>query len=555
MRIILPTLLLALLLPAAWAQEKADATAQLPKGLPVALRIASFDRVDALVKEWIPILKTFGLGAQVAPLEQMPASNFLFMVSGLNADIVDRTKPIYIGLVDQKEPVFVLHPAAGAMWEGKKELREGAFAILRGGAIVVAEGGLVDNEARGAPTTFGVDGDAVVHVYLGELLAQYKEEIEQEAAKAAMAVAAQGAVPEEARALILPVVTAVKDGLLSLEAVDYGVTWTGERLETDGLVSIREGSGLRNLLKRVGEPGSTDLVAYLPKEAYMTMSGNINADWPTKELKLLLEKAGGTEVAAALMQMVSMGSAFEADRTGKVAVSVNMNMMSVSVMSLAELKAGTDGKKLIESLDFTKTNEALKKIGLPVGQTLEKSVAKYKVKGGDGHEVDLHRIGMTSDDPDMAMAFAAMQGYLAVDKDILFLTMSPTAEDDMKALLDKVSRGEKDLESPHIKAMQRLAPRGCNLGMTINLGALKPMAMMLGMMGMPREVAQVVQNIPDVLPLSTAITFPDGNIRWRGDWPVMEAVKIAQAALGTAKESAPPPAPNAPTPEDEPEGD
>jgi hypothetical protein len=532
------------------AQEGDAATAQLPKGTPVSFKVASFDRIDALAKEWVPMLKALGLGAQVAPLEQMPASTFLFTLSGLNADIVDTKKPMYFGLTEDHEPIVILHPAAGAAWEGKKELREGAFAVTRGGAIVVAEPGLLDTEARGAPTSFRVDGDVVMHVYLGDIIAQHKEDIEEAATEAAMAVAAQGAVPEEARALILPLVTAAKNGVLSLESFDYGATWTGERLETEGFVAIREGSGLRNLLKRIGPGGSADdLVRYLPRDAYMTVTGCTNADWPAKEIKELLQAAGGTEVANAILQLMSVGSAFDAARTGRSATAINVGMMSVGMTGLMELKPGTDFKALLESYDVEKTNAALKKIGIPITYVLEKGTAKHG-------EIDLHRIAMSSDDPDMAMMFAAMQGFMAVDRDMLFMAMSATAEDDIKALLDRVARGEKDPEHPHATAMARLG-RGHNIGFTINLGALKPMAMMLGMMGMPPEVAQVVQNIPDVFPLSTAVTFPDGNLRWRGDWPVKEAMKIAQAALGGGAAGEAPP-PDQPKPEDEdaePEGE
>lgn len=552
MRTSLASLLLALFALAVRAQEGAerpggaagDATAQLPKGAPACFRIASFDRVDAIVNEWVPMLKAMGLGEQVAPLEQMPASNFLFMLSGLNADIVDRTKPIHVGLLEDDKFLVVLHPAAGAAWEGKKELREGAFAVLRGGAIVAGEGGLLDTEARGTPTTFRVEGDAVLHVYLGDLIAAHKEDIEQAATEAAMGVAAMGQIPEEARALILPIVTSVKNGILSVEAFDYGLSWTGERLETEGFVTVAEGSGLRNLLKRAGEPGSTDLAAYLPKEAYMTVTACMNPDWPTKELKEVLEKAGGAEVATALMQVLSMGSAFDEARTGRTAVSVNMNMMAMamSITTLAELKPGVDGAKVVEAMDFTKINESLKKIGIPMGYTFTKNVGKHG-------ETDLHRFGMTSEDGNMAMMFAMMQGCMAIDKGILFMTMSATGDDDMKILLDKVNRGEKIADHPHTQAMARLG-RGHNIGFTFNLGALKPMGMMLGMFapGTPPEVTQAIQNMPDVLPLSTAITFPDGNIRWRGDWPVKEVAKVAET-IRKAMPEAKPPAPEGEGPE------
>jgi hypothetical protein len=549
MRIVPLTFLLALLLPMARAQEGDAATAQLPKGTPVSFKVASFERIDAIVKEWVPMLKAMGLGAQVAPLEQMPASTFLFTLSGLNAEMVDTKKPMYFSITEGDDPIAVLHPAGGATWEGKKELREGAFAIMRGGAIVVAEPGLLETEARGTPTTFRVEGDVVMHVYLSDLIVQHREEIEGAATEAAMAVAAQGAVPEEARALILPLVTALKNGVLSLESLDYGATWTGDRLETEGFVAIQEGSGLRNLLKRTGAPGSVDLAAYLPKEAYMTVTACMNADWPTKEMKELLQAAGGAELATALMQLMSIGNAFDAARTGRTATAVNMSMMSAGVLSLVELKPGTDAKALLDSLDMTKSNEALKRIGIPISYTIEKGAAKHGT-------TELHRLAWASDDPDMAMILTSMQGFLALDKDILYMVMSPTAEDDIKALLDKVSRGEKDAEHPHVAAMARLG-RGHNIGFTINLGALKPMAMMLGMFGMPPEVAQVIQNVPDVFTLSTSVTFPDGNVRWRGDWPVKEAMKIAEAAMGAGGAGEAPP-PDQPKPEDEdaePEGE
>jgi hypothetical protein len=549
MRIVSLTLLLALLAPAARAQE--DATAQLPKDTPVALRVASFDRIDALAKEWVPILKSLGLGAQVAPLEQMPASNLLFMATGFSGEMVDRTKPIYVGLVGEKHPVLVLHPAAGAAWEGKKELRQGFVAILRGGAIVAGENEEVDGETRGTPTNFRVEGDAVVHVYLSDLIAQHKEEIESDAADVAMGIAAQGAVPEEARALILPVVTAVKDGVLSLESLDYGLTWSEGRLESEGLLAIQEGSGFSKLLKRAGTPGQAELAAYLPKDAYVTATANTNADWPTKELMEMLKAAGGEEVGKALMQLMSFSSICDVARTGRTATSVNMGMMmSASILTLAELKPGTDTAALLAAIDIDKTNAAMKKIGLPFAYQFEKNFAKHKIvhEGKDPREVDLHRFSITSDDPGMAMFLASMQGVLALDNGFLVIAMSPTAQDDIGALLDKIDNGEKDMEHPHVKAMARLG-RGHNFGFTINLGALKPMAAMAQMFGAPPQFGQAMQSVPDIFPLSTAVTFDSGNIRWRGDWPVAEAVKIAQAVMGPPKKAEP--SPTEPKPEDE----
>lgn len=392
---------------------------------------------------------------------------------------------------------------------------------------------MLDAEARGAPTVFRVDADAVMHLYLGDLIAANREDIEGAAAEAAMGIAAMGDLPEEARALILPLVTAGKNGVLAIESLDYGVTWTGERVESEGFVAIQEGSGLRNLLKRAGEPGMTDLVGYLPKEAFITVTTSMNPDWPSKEMKELLEKAGGGEVATAVLQLFSAGSAFSDALTGRGAIAFNINMMAGNVVSLYELKPGVDAKKIFDSFDVAKMNEAMKKIGLPIGYEFERAVAKHG-------EVELHRFAMTSDNPALAMSLASMQGCMAASGNVLVMAMSPMGQDDAKVILDKIARKEMIADHPHAAAMARLG-RGHNIGLTVNVGALKPMAMMFGMFGAPREVIQAIQNVPDVLTLSTAVTFPDGNLRWRGDWPVKEVAKAAEAIMKSMPGDAPPP--------------
>jgi hypothetical protein len=359
-----------------------------------------------------------------------------------------------------------------------------------------------------------------------------------------MGIGAAGDIPEEARALILPVITALKNGVFSLESVDYGLTWSGERLETEGFVAIQEGSGLRNLLKRAGEPGSTDLVAYMPKDAFMTVSASMNPDWPVKELKELLQKAGGEGVASALLQFMSYATVFADNVTGRSAASMNMNWMipAPMVTGIYELKPGVDGKKIFEGLDFTKGNEAMAKIGFPIQYNLEKAVAKHG-------ETELHKLTITSENPMLAAQFGALPQYWAVENGLLFMSMSPTAVDDIKAAIDRVRRGEKVVDHPHALAMARLG-RGCNIGFTINLGALKPMAMMAGMF-LPQEAVQAFQRIPDVLTLSTAITFPDGNIRWRGDWPVKEVAKAVESIRKAMPQTPPGEEPGTPQKEDE----
>jgi hypothetical protein len=336
-----------------------------------------------------------------------------------------------------------------------------------------------------------------------------------------MTAAAVGNLPEEARALILPVVTSLKDGLMSLESFDYGLTMAGDRIESEGFLAVRDGSGLRGLLKRAGEPSTADLVAFLPKDAFMTFSASTNSDWPLKEMRDLLQKGAGDGVANAVLQFVSYAAMFQDGVTGRTAGSMNMNWMAMAPMvtGLYELKPGFDAKKLFETMDFAKLNEAVKKLGIPIQYKFEKAVGKHG-------ETELHKLSMSSEDPQFAASLGQMTQYLAAENGILFLTMSPTGEDDLKAVIDRVRRGEKNADHPHMQAMSRLG-RAHNMGFTVNLGALKPIAMMLGMM-LPPEAAQAVQRMPDMLTFSTAVTFPDGNVRWRGDWPVREVAKIVE---------------------------
>ena len=69
-----------------------------------------------------------------------------------------------------------------------------------------------------------------------------------------------------------------------------------------------------------------------------------------------------------------------------------------------------------------------------------------------------------------------------------------------------------------------------NFGMTFNIGALKPLMMMVPMFapGLPPEAMQAMNQIPDELLLSTSVSLTGGDLHWRGDWPVQEVVKIVE---------------------------
>jgi hypothetical protein len=193
----------------------------------------------------------------------------------------------------------------------------------------------------------------------------------------------------------------------------------------------------------------------------------------------------------------------------------------VSACTIAEVKEGADLNAIIENLDLTAANQALEKVGIPLSSTIQKSIAKHG-------ETSLHRISQQSENPMLAMQLAMMQTYLAVEGQYLVSVSSPTAEDDIRGLLDKIRTGKPDDQHPHTRAMARLG-RAHNVGFTLNVGALKPMAMMLPMFVPIPGVQDVVNHLPDELSFSTAIDFSGGDLHWRGDWPSGKIVKMVQA--------------------------
>jgi len=524
--------LLCLLAAPGVAQDPAGdpVTAQVPAPSPMSARIASLERVDALAKELLPMLKACGLEQEVAPFAEVPPSNWFFAVSGLSGEIVDRSKPVYFAFSQAEEPVLIFHPAAGAAWEGKKELREENVAVLRGGAVVVGEPAQLQDEPRGAPTQY-LGGDLAIHVYLSDLVTQFKEEIEQGAAMAAMQGGAAPGLTDAARALILPLVAGMKETVLACESFDCALTWKGERLESEGLLRFRARSGVRELLQRAGTPGQVDFAGFLPKDALLTWTASTNPDWPVKEIRTLLDHAaGGENAGGAIYQLLSFGSAFADMLTGRQAGCMSMSgMMGANASMLYELKEGTDPKQVLAKFDVEKMNGALKAFGLPV------TVSFAKCESGYG-DTDFYRLTMSSENPVLAGQLSMIQTFYAAEGRFLLTTSSPTAEDDLKGLLDTVRTGQM-AETAHTAAMARLGKH--NIGFTLNLGSLKPFGMMLGMFGAPQEAMQAIQAMPDVLPFSTAVTLNEGDIHWKGDWPVAEIAKIVEGVAAGAQKKEP----------------
>ncbi|MHC4972182.1 MAG: hypothetical protein ACYTG3_07615 [Planctomycetota bacterium] len=509
--------------PAAPAPAGDAVTAQVPKWSPFVLRISSLERVDAVAKQAAPVLEFFGLAPQ-AGIARRGASDWLFQMSGLDAALVDRSKPVYLALAAEKDPHLILHPAEGASWEGQKELLHEMAAALRGGAIVCTGPRARDAETRGTPTAITLEGDLVVHVYLGDLVARHSAEIEQQAAEAVMKAGDNPELPDAAKALLLPVVSSVKGAVFSVESFEYAVSLHEDRIVSEGLLKAKPRSSLRGLFQRAGAPGRTDdLMGYLPKDGILYVDGVVAGDWPGKELAAMVDEAVGAGTGQALQSMLGATAMFGDHLTGRSATAVSLGgmMMGASVYSLAEVKEGADLNALIAKLDLTAANEALKKVGIPITSSIQKSIAKHG-------ETALHRMSQQSENPMLAMQLAMMQTYLAVEGGFLVTVTSPTAEDDIRGLLDMVRTGKPDEQHPHTRAMARLG-RAHNIGFTLNAGALKPLGMMFGMFLPVPGVQDALTHLPDELYFSTAVTFSDGDLHWRGDWPSQKIVKMAQA--------------------------
>ncbi len=519
------------------AAAAADAvTAQVPKWSPFVLRIASLDRVDAVAKQVAPVLQSFGMAKEAAMAAV--GTPLLFQMSGLDPALVDRSKPVYVAMAAEEAPQLILHPAAGASWEGTKELEQGMTASLRGGAIVCSmprgrdpETGAPVGEARGAPTAIALQGDLVIHVYLGDLVERHKEGIEQAASEAVMQAGANPMLPDAAKALLLPVISSVKGAVFSVDSFEYAVTLAGDRIESEGLLKAKPGTSLRALFQRAGAPGRTDdLMGYLPRNGIVYADSVVAGDWPGKELAAMVDEAVGGGTGQALQSMLGVANMFSSHVTGRSATAVSMGgmMMGASVYSIVEIKEGADLNAQIEKLDLTAMNEALKKVGIPISSTIQKSIAKHG-------ETALHRMSQQSENPMLAMQLAMMQTYLAVEGGYLVTVTSPTAEDDIRGLLDKIRTGKPDDQHPHTKAMARLG-RAHNVGFTLNAGALKPLGMMFGMFMPVPGVQDALAQLPDELYFSTAMTFADGDLHWRGDWPSGKIVKMAQAIHAAEQE-------------------
>ncbi|MHC4932672.1 MAG: hypothetical protein ACYTGV_10840, partial [Planctomycetota bacterium] len=278
--------------PVVWAEEGADPiTARIPKSSKVIVRLPSLDRLDALGKEVVPLLKMFGDHETAALLEKTPASAVLMTKLGLDMALVNRASPVYLCDAGTK-PAFFVAAAEGAAFEGTKLLQERAAATYVDGVIQVAPVGVELGEPRGTPTDM-LGGDVALHLFLAKVVQENKQTIEAQLAKAVQMAAGIPAIPAGLKNLLPALVDASRGGIYGVEGIDYALTWKGDIIESEGRVTTREGSGLRKLLARAGAPGDNSFAGYLPRESMVVVDWNANPDWPGKDAADFLSKTLG----------------------------------------------------------------------------------------------------------------------------------------------------------------------------------------------------------------------------------------------------------------------
>jgi hypothetical protein len=485
---LVPTILLA--------QDPApDPTAQALKSSHALVRLPSAERIDAIGKDMLPMIKGL-LPAEIAGVfEKGSASSLLIAGLGLGGKEIARDKPIYLS-----------------------PLPNGVFAIASGknGLLTAGPEGTAEAAKRGKPTAM-LAGDISVHVFAGKLIAGFKPKIEQGLNMAAAAAGGFPMVPDPMRKLLPTAMDLVREVIYGIESFDYSLTLKDNIFESEGRVTTKEGSNFRKMLAAAGAPQDNILVGYLPRGA-LVYSDGAGFEGMGARLAAVLENHLGEGAGLAYGHMSGPDIGSWGVTTGRAAASVAMQgmMMGRTYLSIYELKDGIDGPTAIAKFDSEKVNAALKKHGIGLSYKLLKDVAVHG-------ETKMHKIEIDAQDPMLGMMTAGVETYVAVEGRLLLVVQSANAETDMKALIDR-ARGQPDMEHPHIKAMSRLG-RKRHTGITFNVSGIKPFGMMLNMFA--PKLGKVVQDLPDNLTMSTAFTMADGNIHWRGDWPVKEMAAFA----------------------------
>jgi len=509
-----------LLVPAAILAQDApkpqidDPTLAIPKNHSVVIRLPSPERMDAIGKQLHPSLVGLVPAEVAALLEKGGLSGLLLAKSGLAGKEIDRNKPIYVV------------PTSG-----------GTVAIASNpqkGIVATGPAGAMQAEKRTAPTRL-LEGDVALHFYASETTATYKPQIDQILQMAPMfANMSPIPLPDAVKLLIPPIVDLAGGAIYGVESIDYSLTLRGDWIESRGRVATKPDSAFRKALARAGKAGDHSLAGLLPKDALMYADTGLTPDWPSKELADFFEKKlGGNGIGIAVGNLMGPDFGSWGITTGRSATAVQLvGMQSGVSLAVHELMPGMDDSTVVAKFKTDKLNELLKKHNMPMVYKLTPEAAKHG-------ETKIHRLDAEITDPMLAMLNKGAYLSFAVEGSYLVMVGSANAMEDIKAQIDRVRAGPV-ADHPHLKAMARLG-RTRHVGITFNVGALKPLAPLLAFAA--PEAAQMLGALPDSMLLSTSVTIAEGAVTWRGDWPTAEIIRIIKAVqrLEAGGEGAKPP--------------
>ncbi|MGQ0614788.1 MAG: hypothetical protein ACT4PV_13715 [Planctomycetaceae bacterium] len=491
MRRLLLLLALAAPLPAGDADPAAP---QIPVSTTLLVRHAPLDRFDAFFARFAFLFELFD--RPVPSVKDLEANA---LPPGI---AVDRSKPLYVAVGDSSIWGFPL--AMAATMAQRVPLEQSRVAVRRGDMVWVGETGVVDGEWRGAPPAL-LQGDLAFHLFLAEALRNGRGIPERLAARLVEAVGEDAPAPLSR--LARGGGDLVKEILLGLESLDYAGTLHEERLDVEGRIAWREGSGARALLERLGAPGENALAGWLPADALLTVDSCHALQRLGEELAAWCDRFLGEGRGKALMQLFGPTTAFAGLLAGRSAIATRLEGISVSTSGIWEVTEGADMDAALRAFDPAEVNRSLEELGIPFRIAFRKA--------GEGDE-GLHRIGVTSELPELLMVVAFLQGCLKVEGRHLLFTQSSDPASEMKALLERLRAGPP-ATTPHLAAMARLGATR-SLGFTLDLGRLKTL-LPIAAAASP-DAAIALKALPDRCALSTAAVAREGTLHWKGDWPL-----------------------------------
>lgn len=510
---------LLLAAPLLLAGEADPVTAHIPADSTVFFRLPSLDRLDAMAQEVRPLLLLFAGDGNLPDMGKVKPSALLLKRLGITPDMaVRRDRPVYLADHDGK-PLFFMTAAEGTAWEGKRTLLDGNVALLRERTMCIGPAESLAATVRGEPTEL-LEGDAVMHVFLDELIRKNREDVD--ATLKEMWDSLKGGLPERFHGVLESLAAASRGGLDGVGSLDYALVLKEGKLESIGLLRTLPRSKLRAYLKGVGAARANDLMELLPDKFFIATDSSSSPSFLYGDLHALLDKSFGDGTAKALAPLLGPSAICGDAMTGRAANATSLlGMGAASGEAIWELSDPEKARQALRAVDIAAIRKRIEELELPLGVQFEVAVGKHG-------ETELHRMNWRFKNASMPMLmFAGSQSYLAVEGNYLLQATGTNAERDLKALIDRV-RAKQRAPHAHLEAMKRLSEQR-NYGFTINLGALKPLFALVTLG--ERQLAPIMRAVPDKLLLSTAVSMRDEGIYWRGDWPLEEARQIIAAVM------------------------